>query len=62
VSSRLSRVQRPGTRDHYRTLLSLRRTLPREVSTEVEGSKLTMRRGDATLVADFGRKTAVLTA
>jgi maltooligosyltrehalose trehalohydrolase len=60
LGSRLSRVERPGTRDHYRGLLSLRRSLPREVRTEVEGARLTMRRGDATLVADFERKTLAL--
>ncbi len=62
LRSRLSWVEVPGRRDHYRRLLSLRRTLPREVRTEVEGQRLTMRRGDATLVADFDQKTAVLTA
>jgi maltooligosyltrehalose trehalohydrolase len=60
LRSRLSRVEVPGTRDHYRRLLSLRRTLPPEVRTEVEGSRLTMRRGGATLVADFDQKTVVL--
>jgi maltooligosyltrehalose trehalohydrolase len=62
LRSRLSRVEVPGTRDHYRRLLSLRRRLPREVRTEVDGARLTMRRGDATLVADFERKTVELTA
>jgi maltooligosyltrehalose trehalohydrolase len=62
LRSRLSRVEVPGRRDHYRRLLSLRRRLPREVRTAVEGLKLTMRRGDATLVADFEQKTVVLTA
>jgi maltooligosyltrehalose trehalohydrolase len=61
LRSRLSRIERPGTRDHYRRLLSLRRRLPREVRAEVDGGKLTMRRGDATLVADFEQKTVALT-
>ena len=61
LRSRLSRVEWPGTRDHYRRLLSLRRRLPREVRTEVDGAMLTMRRGDATLVVDFDRKTVTLT-
>jgi maltooligosyltrehalose trehalohydrolase len=61
LRSRLSRVEQPGTRDHYRRLLSLRRSLPREVRTEVDGRKLTMQRGDATLVADFDQKTVGLT-
>jgi maltooligosyltrehalose trehalohydrolase len=58
--SKLSRHEAPGTRDHYRRLLALRRSLPREVRTEVEGRKLTMRRGNATLVADFEHKTVAL--
>ena len=60
LRSRLSRVELPGTRDRYRRLLSLRRSLPREVRTEVEGGRLTVRRGDATLVADFDEKTVAL--
>jgi maltooligosyltrehalose trehalohydrolase len=60
LRSRLSRVELPGTRDHYRRLLSLRRRLPREVWTEVDGARLTMRRGDAILVADFERRTVTL--
>jgi len=60
LRSRLSRIERPGTRDHYRRLLSLRRSLPREVRTEVEGGKLTVRRGGASLVVDFDEKTVAL--
>jgi maltooligosyltrehalose trehalohydrolase len=60
LRSRLSRLERPGTRDRYRRLLALRRRLPREVRTEVDGSRLTMRRGDAVLVADFERRTVTL--
>jgi maltooligosyltrehalose trehalohydrolase len=62
LRSRLSRVELPGTRDRYRSLLSLRHRLPREMRTEVEGSRLTMRRGDAVLVADFERKRVTLSA
>ena len=58
--SKLSRRETPGLRDHYRRLLALRRRLPREVRTEVEGQTLTMRRGDAALVVDFAAKTAEL--
>ena len=47
-------------RDHYRRLLALRRRLPREVRMDVDGQKLTLRRGNATLVADFAAKTAEL--
>jgi maltooligosyltrehalose trehalohydrolase len=42
----------------YRELLSLRRELPRELETEAddEAKILRLRRGDATLVADFGNR------
>ena len=39
---------------------ALRRTLPREVRTDVDGQRLTLRRGNATLVADFAAKTVEL--
>ena len=60
--SKLSRRETPGVRDHYRRLLALRRTLPREVRAESDGEVLTMRRGDASLVVDFEAKTAELAA
>ncbi len=60
--SKLSRVERPGARDHYRRLIALRRRLPREVHVEAGGQVLTMRRGDAVLVVDFGAKTLELRA
>jgi maltooligosyltrehalose trehalohydrolase len=41
----------------YRDLLALRRTLPRELDVRAEGKVLTMRRGEATLVADFEAHT-----
>jgi maltooligosyltrehalose trehalohydrolase len=50
---------RPGEPDPlYRELLALRRELPRELETEVdeEAKILRLRRGDATLVADFGNR------
>jgi maltooligosyltrehalose trehalohydrolase len=59
--SKLSRQETPGVRDHYRRLLALRRRLPRVVRADVDGQALTMRRGEATLVADFERKTAETT-
>jgi maltooligosyltrehalose trehalohydrolase len=42
----------------YRELLALRRELPRELETEVDedAKVLRLRRGDATLVADFGNR------
>ena len=60
--SKLSRRELPGVRDRYRRLLALRRTLPRDVRVETDGSVLTMRRGDAALVVDFDAKTAELDA
>jgi maltooligosyltrehalose trehalohydrolase len=58
--SKLSRRESPGMRDHYRRLLSLRRRLPRDVRIDVEGQRLTLRRGNATLVADFAARTVEL--
>ncbi len=40
----------------YKELLALRRELPRELETEVDGQVLTMRRGSVELVADFANK------
>jgi maltooligosyltrehalose trehalohydrolase len=60
LSSRLSRRETPGMRDHYRRLLALRRTLPREVEAQAHGWTLTLQRGDATLVADFDARTVEL--
>jgi maltooligosyltrehalose trehalohydrolase len=47
-------------RAFYRELLALRRELPREVSTSVEGRVLRVRRGEVELVADFDALTAEL--
>ncbi len=58
--SKLSRREAPGMRDHYRTLLALRRRLPRDVRVQTDGQKLTMRRGNATLVVDFAAKSVEL--
>jgi maltooligosyltrehalose trehalohydrolase len=60
--SKLSRRGRAGLDEHYRRLLALRRRLPREVRTDVDGQVLTMRRGDAELVVDFAAKSAELRA
>jgi maltooligosyltrehalose trehalohydrolase len=46
----------------YRELLRLRRELPRELEAETSGRVLTLRRGRATLVADFDNKTVELHA
>jgi hypothetical protein len=44
----------------YAELLRLRRELPRELCVEVDGQRLTMRRGEAALVADFAARTVEL--
>jgi maltooligosyltrehalose trehalohydrolase len=44
----------------YAELLALRPRLPRELELAVDGRRLTMRRGDATLVADFEHRTVDL--
>jgi maltooligosyltrehalose trehalohydrolase len=46
----------------YRELLALRPELPRELTTEVNGQVLTLRRGSVELVADFDNKTVELHA
>jgi maltooligosyltrehalose trehalohydrolase len=51
--SKLSRRENPDLRELYRNLLELRRRLPREVETSVEGSVLRVRRGPVELAADF---------
>jgi maltooligosyltrehalose trehalohydrolase len=60
--SKLSREERGGLREHYRELLALRRTLPRELEVEVDedARRLRARRGDCELVVDFRAKTAEL--
>ena len=47
-------------RGFYLELLTLRRDLPREASTSVDGSVLRVRRGDVELVVDFDALTAEL--
>jgi maltooligosyltrehalose trehalohydrolase len=49
-------------RAFYRRLLELRRTLPREISVEIDEAArvLRARRGDVELVADFAKVTAEL--
>jgi maltooligosyltrehalose trehalohydrolase len=54
IRSRLVRgTADEGLRAFYRELLELRRSLPREVTTAVDGRVLRVRRGDRELVADF---------
>jgi maltooligosyltrehalose trehalohydrolase len=55
--SKLSRREDAAVKAVYEQLLLLRRTLPREVATEVQGQVLHVRRGSAELVVDFARRT-----
>src|SRR5205823_4338790 len=58
--SKLSRRELPGMRDHYRTLLDLRRAHPGEAQAKAKKHMLVMERGNATLTVDFGRLTMEL--
>ena len=49
-----------GLRALYRRLIALRRELPREVSTTVDGRVLQARRGEVELIADFDALTVEL--
>jgi maltooligosyltrehalose trehalohydrolase len=60
--SKLSRREQGDLAGHYRRLLALRRRLPREMQVRTDRQVLTMRRGDAELVVDFGAGTAELRA
>jgi maltooligosyltrehalose trehalohydrolase len=55
-----SRISHPDADPFYAELIRLRRELPRTLDVATEGRVLTMRRGSATLVADFGAKTVEL--
>ena len=55
--SKLSRDGDPELRAFYADLLELRRGLPREVETQVEGDVLRLRRGRLEAVLDFGART-----
>jgi maltooligosyltrehalose trehalohydrolase len=59
--SKLSRVEDAGLRAFYRELLALRRGLPRQVETRVDGRVLRMRRGPVELVVDFVARSAEVT-
>ena len=52
-----SRISHPEPDPFYAELIRLHRELPRELEVSTEGRVLTMRRGSATLVADFDAKT-----
>jgi maltooligosyltrehalose trehalohydrolase len=56
-----SRISHPPPDAFYAGLIRLRRDLPRELEVSTEGRVLTMRRGSATLVADFDAKTVAVT-
>ena len=57
-----SRISHPQPDPFYRELLRLRGELPRELEASAEGAVLTLRRGHATLVADFESRTVELDA
>jgi maltooligosyltrehalose trehalohydrolase len=56
-----SRISQPAPDPFYAELIRLRRALPRELDVSVRGRVLTLRRGRATLVADFDERTVELT-
>jgi len=55
-----SRISQPAPDPFYAELIRLRRELPRELDVAVDGRVLTLRRGHATLVADFNAHTVEL--
>jgi maltooligosyltrehalose trehalohydrolase len=55
-----SKISLPPVDPLYAELIALRRTLPRDLEVQFAGGVLTMRRGDATLLADFTAKTVEL--
>jgi maltooligosyltrehalose trehalohydrolase len=55
-----SRISQPEADPFYAELIRLRRELPRTLDVSTEGRVLTLRRGSATLVADFAAKTVEL--
>ena len=57
-----SRISHGEPDSFYAELIALRRTLPRELDFQVAWRVLTLRRGDATLVADLASKTVELRA
>jgi maltooligosyltrehalose trehalohydrolase len=56
-----SRISHPAPDPFYAELIRLRRELPRELEVSTAGRVLTLRRGQATLVADFDARTVELT-
>jgi maltooligosyltrehalose trehalohydrolase len=55
-----SKISHPPFDPFYAELIALRRELPRELEVQFAGDVLTMRRGGATLVADFASKSVEL--
>jgi maltooligosyltrehalose trehalohydrolase len=55
-----SRISPRDPDPFYAELIALRRELPRALDVSTDGSVLTLRRGSATLVADFGATTVEL--
>jgi maltooligosyltrehalose trehalohydrolase len=60
--SKLSRREDAGVKAVYERFLALRRGLPRELRTSVEGDVLRARRGAAELTVDLARRTWELSA
>jgi maltooligosyltrehalose trehalohydrolase len=56
----VSKLDRREPNPLYRELLELRRVLPRELEVRVEDRRLTLQRGNATLVADLDARTVEL--
>ena len=57
-----SRIAHPEPDPFYARLIRLRRELPHELDVSTDGNVLTLRRGPATLLADFGTRTVELRA
>jgi maltooligosyltrehalose trehalohydrolase len=57
-----SHITHPYPDPFYRQLIALRRTLPGELDVQLAWPVLTLRRGEATLVADLASKTVELRA
>jgi maltooligosyltrehalose trehalohydrolase len=55
-----SRISHAEPDPFFAQLMRVRRELPRELHLSTEGSRLTMRRGNATLSADFAARTVEL--
>jgi maltooligosyltrehalose trehalohydrolase len=57
LRSKLTRTGDDELREFYRSLMALRRELPRECEVTIDGDVVTMRRGDCTITFDFAKRT-----